>query len=127
MTSEERAELAVKYKSSGYNCCQAVLKAYEDDTGLDSGLLEAVGAGFGIGMGCMEGTCGALVASGIVAGIKTGAKGSIKASREILNGFRERSGATICKDLKGIESGKLLCSCDDCVRNAVYACDQVLA
>ena len=33
--------------------------------------------------------------------------------------FRQKCGATICKDLKGIETGKVLCECDDCVRNAV--------
>ena len=26
-----------------------------------------------------------------------------------------------CRDLKGIGTGKVLCPCDDCVRNAVRA------
>ena len=32
--------------------------------------------------------------------------------------FKELCGATICRDIKGIDTGKVLCSCEDCVRNA---------
>lgn len=35
-------------------------------------------------------------------------------------------GATICKDLKGIENGAPLCPCPECVRNAVLALGEVL-
>ena len=125
MTTEERAELAVNYKASGSNCCQAVLKAYADQLSPDLNL-SALGAGFGVGMGCMEATCGALVGAGIVAGLKSEGKGTIRFSREILAKFQEKSGATVCKVLKGLESGKILCPCDECVRNAVFACDEVL-
>jgi len=32
-------------------------------------------------------------------------------------------GASICKDLKGRDTGVVLCECDDCVRNAVGLMD----
>ena len=35
-------------------------------------------------------------------------------------------GATICKDLKGVETGKVLCPCAQCVRNAVLAAGEML-
>lgn len=35
-------------------------------------------------------------------------------------------GATICKDLKGIETGTVLCPCTECVRNAVLAAGEAL-
>ena len=40
--------------------------------------------------------------------------------------FKEKSGATICGELKGVGTGKVLCECDDCVRNAVLSLGEVL-
>ena len=40
--------------------------------------------------------------------------------------FQEKCGATICKDLKGVETGAPLCPCPECVRNAVLALGEVL-
>ena len=42
-------------------------------------------------------------------------------SRALMSRFKELSGATVCRDLKGIGTGKVLCSCEDCVRNAIRA------
>ena len=41
--------------------------------------------------------------------------------RNMLESFQKSSGALICKDLKGRDTGRVICECDDCVRNAVYA------
>ncbi len=35
-------------------------------------------------------------------------------------------GATLCKDLKGVDTGAPLCPCPECVRNAVLALGEVL-
>lgn len=40
--------------------------------------------------------------------------------------YRSKGGATICKDLKGIETGKVLCPCPECVRNAVLSLGEAL-
>ena len=32
--------------------------------------------------------------------------------------FEEIAGSTICKEIKGIESSKVLLSCEDCIREA---------
>lgn len=40
--------------------------------------------------------------------------------------FERKCGATICKDLKGIGTGKVLCPCPECVRNAVLSLGEVL-
>lgn len=115
----DRIEKAVEYKHNGCNCCQAVLMAFEDKLDLNSEQLKALGSGFGTGMGCMEATCGALVGANMVLGMnnRTG-KPTVLQSRQLLNDFNTASGATICKELKGVETGKVLCECDDCVRNA---------
>ena len=78
------------------------------------------------GMGCMESTCGALIGAVMVAGIVTDGKGTPRISKELLQNFQEKCGATICKDLKGIENGAPLCPCPECVRNAVLALGEVL-
>ncbi len=116
----DRVEQAVAYKHSGYNCCQSVLKVFEDELELSDAQLKTLGSGFGAGMGCMEATCGALVGANMVLGLKnTSEKPTTPQSRQMLQKFDQMSGATICKKLKGIETGKVLCECDDCVRNAV--------
>ena len=122
-----RAEKAVELKRRN-NCCQAVLLAFADKLPpLDENILRQIGSGFGSGMGCMEGTCGALCGACMVAGMlnNTG-RPTAMLSRMILNDFQEKCGATICKDLNGISTGKVLCSCDDCVKNAVLALESVI-
>ena len=56
MTREERAET---YHNQGFNCCQAVIAAFSDVTGLSEAQSLAVGGGFGGGMRCGE-ICGAV-------------------------------------------------------------------
>ena len=125
MTIEERAARAVELKA-GCNCAQAVVLSYADKLPLEEETLKKLAAGYGGGMGCMDGTCGALVGAVMVAGMLTDGQGTGRYAREILLGFRERCGATICKDLKGVETGKVLCPCTECVRNAVLAAGAAL-
>ncbi len=103
------------------NCCQAVVAAIHNDPQL----LNAA-SGFGGGMGCGLGPCGALIGAVIAAGDKTGGNGTTRLSRQIYVKFRERSGAVVCRELKGLDTGTVLCSCDDCVRNAVETWQEVM-
>ena len=86
-----------------------------------------LGSGFGSGMGTMEGTCGALVGAIMVSSLLSEKGAAMAASRAIMPRFKELCGATICRDLKGIDTGKVLCSCENCVRNAVRAAGESLA
>ena len=127
MNIEERAAQAAAWKATGQcNCAQSVLKAFEDKLPVDADTLTKLGAGYAAGMGCMESTCGALIGAVMVAGIVTDGKGTPRISKELLQNFQEKCGATICKDLKGIENGAPLCPCPECVRNAVLALGEVL-
>ena len=115
-----RTEKAVELKHNGHNCCQAVLAAYADEIGITAETAKRLGAGLGLGMGGMEGTCGALCGAEMVLGMRIySGKPILKDAKALHNGFKELCGDTICKTLKGVETGKVLCSCDDCVRNAV--------
>ena len=127
MTIEERAEQAAALKAMGAcNCAQAVLTVFADELSLDEETLMKLGGGFAAGMGCMEATCGALIGAVDVAGLLPGDKGTPRTGRALLTEFQDKCGATICKDLKGVDTGKVLCPCPECVRNAVLALGKVL-
>ena len=116
----DRKEIAVELKHNGYNCCQAVLCAYKDELNCSEEELKKMGAAFGVGMGCMEATCGALCGAQMILGMKKyEGKPILRDAATIAKDFENVCGATICKDLKGVETGVVKCECDDCVRNAV--------
>ena len=102
----DRKDYAVQLKHTSCNCCQAVLCAFADEVGMTEDELKRIGAAFGVGMGCLESTCGALIG--------------------VLRQFESMCKATICKDLKGKDTGVVLCECDDCVRNAVEIMEGML-
>ena len=126
MTINERMNYAALRKKE-MNCCQAVLVAFADEAGRSEEDLLRLGSGFGSGMGTMEGTCGALVGAIMVSSLLSETGAAMAASRAIMPRFKELCGATICRDLKGIDTGKVLCSCENCVRNAVRAAGELLA
>ena len=119
-----RAEKAAELKHS-HNCCQAVLLAFEDRLPLDRDTLLALGSTFGSGMGGMKGTCGALTGAEMVLGL-LGYQGSSmnKYSRELFAAFEETCGSSVCIELKGVLTGRMLCSCEDCCRNAVLSLEE---
>ncbi|MBQ9624495.1 MAG: C_GCAxxG_C_C family protein [Clostridia bacterium] len=123
----ERAEKAVELNKSGYNCCQAVLLAFNDVLCENDETLKKLGAGFGAGMGKLNATCGALCGAQMVLGLsKYDGKPIIKDAGDILKTFTEKCGATNCGDIKGIKTGTPLCSCEGCVRNAVNIIEEKL-
>lgn len=126
MTKEERAHEAIIYKHSGYNCCQSVINAFADLLDADIDTLNNLASGFAVGMGGMEATCGALNGAVITAGLLKNGKGTMTYAREMHALFTKKCGASICKDLKGRDTGVTLCSCDECVQNAVLTLCEVL-
>ena len=100
------------------NCCQAVLVAFADQLGKGEDELLRLGSGFGAGMETMEGTCGALVGAIMASSLLSGDGEAMANSRSIMPRFKELCSATVCRDIKGIDTGKVLCSCEDCVRSA---------
>ena len=123
MSIQERAELGAELKKS-MNCCQAVVMALKDLVNISEEQLLIMTAPFGSGMGNMKGSCGALVGAEIIAGLTTNGNRAI--ARQINERFEELSGSITCEELKGIKTGKILCSCPDCVRNAILAYGEVV-
>ena len=116
----DKKEYAVQLKHCGYNCCQAVLCAFTDEVGMNEDELKRIGAAFGVGMGCLEATCGSLIGAQILMGMKKyQGRSMLRDAASVLRQFETMCKATLCKDLKGRDTGIVLCECDDCVRNAV--------
>ena len=127
MSGMNKKEYAVQLKHSGCNCCQAVLCAFTDEVGMEEDELKKIGAAFGVGMGCLEATCGALIGAQILMGMKKyQGRPVLRNAASVLHQFEDMCHATICKDLKGRDTGVVLCECDDCVRNAVVIMEGVL-
>ena len=127
---KSRGELAVAKREKGYNCAQAVACTYCDLVTLFK-LTEALGGG----MGNAEGTCGAITGACILAGLVNSSgnlqmpnskASTAKLSREIMRRFQQRNCAVTCKALKGIETGKMLRSCPDCIRDAAEFAEDIL-
>ena len=112
-----KADYAAQLKSQ-MNCCQAVLCAYTEELGLERDFMMKLGSAFGSGMATMGGTCGALCGAEMVLGLlgQQPVRGQAKA---LFNAFEQLCGSSICREIKGVGTGRVLCSCEDCVRNAV--------
>ena len=115
---ESRIQSAVENKKT-CNCAQAVITAYADLVGISQQSAMNLGNAFGSGMGNMEGTCGALTGAAIIVGLATGDKlRSRGIMNKIMTQFQKRNGATQCRRLKGVDTGKVLRSCEGCVADA---------
>ena len=125
---ESRKEMAAAKKACGsHNCTQAVCCTYYDCTGLDEDTIKQAGNCFAAGMGNMEGTCGAIVGAGIVYGLVAKDKArAIKGMKHIMEKFQQRNGATQCKLLKGVGTGKVLRECPLCVADASEFLEELL-
>lgn len=131
----DRVQKALENHKEGMNCCQAVACAFADALGADEDLVFAMSEGFGAGMGGMECTCGAVSGAVLVAGLKNSSKDrknpvtkgkTYQLSKAIVKEFREKNGSVICKELKGVGTGKILRSCDGCIEDAARLTQQIL-
>ena len=130
-----RQEQAIAYHDRKFNCAQAVACSFHRELGVDEATLFKACEGFGLGMGGTCATCGAISGAVMVAGFmnsdgdladpKTKAD-TYKLSREIVEQFVKKNGSSVCKELKGIETGKVLRSCPDCIMDAVEIAENVL-
>ena len=102
-----RTERAHKYHQQGCNCCQSVLAAFSDVTGLGEQESFNLGAGFGSGAGTGE-LCGAAAGAVMVLGLLTpgdpsdiagGKRRTMALSKEFQRRFQEKFGALRCADL----------------------------
>ena len=109
---EERVEKAKRlFKEGGYNCCQAVVLAYNDLFGMDDITAASISSGFGGGMGRMREVCGSVSGMVILAGLlkpatdpsdKESRTGNYALVQEVAGEFKAVNGSIICKELLGL-------------------------
>ena len=109
---EERVEKARRlFKEGGYNCCQAVVLAYNDIFGLEDELTASLSSGFGGGMGRMREVCGAVSGMVMLAGmIRPASDPTVKDWRtanyalvqDMAGEFKKINGSIVCKELLGL-------------------------
>lgn len=112
MDIEERVAKARRlFKEEGYNCCQAVVLAYNDLFGVDDDTAAAMASGFGGGMGRMREVCGSVSGMVMLAGLIAPARDpSVKVDRtknyalvqEVAGEFKALNGSIVCRELLGL-------------------------
>ena len=125
---EERvAEIKDKH-TRGYNCAQIVLCSYAEELGIDEETLFRISEGFGAGMGGMMQTCGAVTAMFMALGLANSSGDlqacdtkpqTMKKVRELAAEFEKKNGSIVCRELKGIDTGKVLRSCEGCIEDGI--------
>lgn len=125
---EERvAEIKDKH-TRGYNCAQIVLCSYAEELGIDEETLFRISEGFGTGMGGMMQTCGAVTAMFMALGLANSSGDlqacdtkpqTMKKVRELAAEFEKKNGSIVCREVKGIDTGKVLRSCDGCIEDGI--------
>ncbi len=124
---KSRVQQAVEKKNTGYNCAQAVACTYCDLAGVDEETMKNITQAFAGGMGTMEASCGALTGAAIALGmINKNPVKSMQNVRAIMSAFKEQNGTVVCKELKGIATGKVVRACSDCVYDAALFLEQQL-
>ena len=130
----DRKEQAIMLHKSGFNCAQSVACSFCNVMGADPVETFKLSEAFGFGMGSM-GTCGAVSAMAIVVGMKVSdgnldspktKKECYKIMKELTEAFVNKNGSMICREIKGVETKKVLRSCDGCIEDAVELLDKYL-
>ena len=109
---EERvAKARSLFKEEGYNCCQAVVLAYNDLFGIDDKTAASLSSGFGGGMGRMREVCGSVSGMVMLAGLispaddpsaKDGRTRNYALVQDVAGEFKAINGTIVCKDLLGL-------------------------
>lgn len=138
MTNTEiqaRITKAMELHARGYNCAQAVACTFADKTSFSEETIFCMTEGLGRGMGGMDATCGAISGACVLAGLKHCTANlkepdskliSYDASESCINAFKEKNGTLICRELKGIDTGTPLKSCDEYIVDAVIIAAETL-
>ena len=122
-----RKEQAIMLHHNGFNCAQSVACSFCNVMGADPETTFRLAEALGFGMGNM-GTCGAVSAMALVTGMKISdgnldhpatKKECYQMMQKLIAEFTEKNGSIICREIKGVDTGKVLRSCDGCIEAAV--------
>ena len=92
------------------------------------GAWDELAVGVTSGMGGMMQTCGAVTAMFMALGLANSSGDlqacdtkpqTMKKVRELAAEFEKKNGSIVCRELKGIDTGKVLRSCDGCIEDGI--------
>lgn len=130
----DRKEQAKMLHKNSFNCAQSVACSFCSVMGADPVATFKLAEPLGFGMGSM-GTCGAVSAMALVIGMKMSdgnldhpgtKKECYKMMRELTEAFADKNGSIVCSEIKGVDTKKVLRSCDGCIEDAVALLDKYL-
>ena len=122
-----KADMAIAFHDKGYNCAQAVACSFCQEFGVAEEEMFRIAEGFGLGMGMME-VCGALSGMMMIIGLENSVGEPEKGRLTKGDTYRKvKEYVKKFQELKGVETGKVLRSCPDCIRDAVALTEEYLA
>jgi len=132
-----RSEIATTRFLSGYNCAQAVLDAFRDETGLDEDLALKIATGLGAGMGRKQEVCGAVTGGILVLGLRHGRgttddhSATYLRTRELMDRFAAKHGSCLCRQLLqgydlATQEGLQRAKADDIINKVCRPCVQTV-
>ena len=135
-----RSEIATTRFLSGYNCAQAVLDAFRDETGLDEDLALKIATGLGAGMGRQQEVCGAVTGGILVLGLRHGrgttddhsaTERTYLRTRELMDRFAAKHGSCLCRQLLqgydlATQEGLQRAKADDIINKVCRPCVQTV-
>ncbi|HIW75646.1 MULTISPECIES: C-GCAxxG-C-C family protein [Gordonibacter] len=125
---EALAAQAVEMHAAKCNCAQCVACTLAPLVGADEDTCFRAAEALGAGLGGLTETCGALTGGALILGLanssgiaeRTSKAATYHLVRQLVTAFREKNGSTLCPELKGTTTTHLLCTCNDCIRDAAY-------
>jgi C_GCAxxG_C_C family probable redox protein len=106
-----RAETAAEHMRTGFNCCQAVVKAFASELCVEERAAVKMAASFGGGMGRNGYVCGALSGAAFILGARYGnsdpantaaREKTYAAVNDLLERFQKEHGTVLCRELISI-------------------------
>ncbi|MBQ0016805.1 MAG: C_GCAxxG_C_C family protein [Bacteroidales bacterium] len=109
---------AVQLHKEGFNCCQSVVLAFEEQLPVSREVAEGLAAPFGRGLCGYKEVCGCVSAIAMVAGLT----GNASKAKEMIEQFKAENGDIVCSRLLQIGGA----SCRDRVACAAKIIDATL-
>ena len=130
----ERKNKAIELHSNRYTCSQAVACAFCDLVDVDELTMKDMVRRYS---GGAYKVCGAVMGAYVIVNYLNGninpdnpaepIKEDLSLLKEIEKKFKEKNSSVICRELKGLEGGKVLRSCRGCVEDAAEILEELIS
>ena len=129
-----RKEKAIELHKNRYTCSQAVACAFCDLVDVDELTMKDMVRRYSVGA---YKVCGAVMGAYVIVNYLNGninpdnpaepIKEDLSLLKEIEKKFKEKNSSVICRELKGLEGGKVLRSCRGCVEDAAEILEELIS